>query len=89
MEEGFIQKGNKEAFKLLFESSYIGLCVFASKYLKNKEVSTDVVQKAFFIPVEQNLEFNSFGAARSYLYNYLRDKSLNCLCNQKLHRMLA
>lgn len=38
MEEGFIQKGNKEAFKHFFENSYVGLCVFASKYLKNKEV---------------------------------------------------
>lgn len=89
MEESFIQKGNKEAFKLLFESSYAGLCLFACKYLKNKEVSTDIVQEAFLYLWNKNLEFKSFCSARFYLYKYVRDKSLNYLRNQKLHRMLA
>lgn len=88
MEEGFFQKGNKEAFKQFFESSYAGLCLFANKYLKDREMAMDIVQDAFLYIWNKSLTFNTPEAARYYLYNYVRHKSLNYLRNQKMHRMV-
>ena len=42
-----IQHGNEQAFKSLFDEYYQGLCVFASAYLKDDDLSADVVQEAF------------------------------------------
>ena len=42
-----IQHGNEQAFKSLFDEYYQGLCVFASAYLKDNDLSADVVQEAF------------------------------------------
>ena len=37
-----IQHGNEQAFKSLFDEYYQGLCVFASAYLKDNDLSADV-----------------------------------------------
>lgn len=42
-----IQHGNEQAFKSLFDEYYQGLCVFASAYLKDNDLSADVLQEAF------------------------------------------
>ena len=39
-----IQHGNEQAFKSLFDEYYQGLCVFASAYLKDNDLSADVVR---------------------------------------------
>ena len=39
-----IRRGNKQAFKKLFDDYYPILCVFASHYIEDKEVCKDIAQ---------------------------------------------
>jgi RNA polymerase sigma-70 factor (ECF subfamily) len=83
-----IQKGDAIAFKQLFESFYPSLCLFANKYLNDHEVSQDVAQDAFLYLWNKNADFNSKNSAQSYLYRYVRDRSLNYLRNKKLRHQI-
>ncbi|MGV8133879.1 MAG: RNA polymerase sigma-70 factor [Mangrovibacterium sp.] len=83
-----IQKEDKIAFKHLFESFYPSLCLFANKYLNDQEVSQDIAQDAFLYFWNKKADFNSKNSVRSYLYRYVRDRSLNYLRNRKLRHQI-
>ena len=83
-----IQKGDEIAFKQLFGSFYPSLCLFANKYLNDEEVSQDIAQDAFLYLWNKNADFNSKSSAQSYLYRYVRDRSLNYLRNRKLRHQI-
>ena len=42
-----LQKGDEKAFRLLFDEFYIALCLFAERFLKDREAAADVVQESF------------------------------------------
>lgn len=88
MDNNYLKKGDITAFKLFFESFYPSLCLFANKYLKDKEVSLDIVQDAFLYLWNKNADFNSTGAAKSYLYQYVRNRSLNYLRDKELRQKM-
>jgi len=39
-----LQEGNEQAFRMLFEEFYASLCLFATRYLGDREEAADVVQ---------------------------------------------
>ncbi len=80
-----MRKRDPGVFKCLFESFYSSLCLFADKYLNDQEVSQDIVQDAFLY-LWNNADFGSKNSARSYLYKYVRDRSLNYLRDKKLRQ---
>ncbi len=83
-----VQKGDRKAFKDLFESFYPSLCLFANKYLNDQEASQDIAQDAFLYLWNKNADFDSKNSAQSYLYRYVRDKSLNYLRDKKLRHQV-
>lgn len=83
-----LKKGDMIAFKLFFESFYPSLCLFANQYLRDKEVSLDIVQDAFLYLWNKDVEYHSVNAAKSYLYQYVRSRSLNYLRDKKLRHRL-
>jgi len=83
-----IQKGDEIAFKQLFGSFYPSLCLFANKYLNDQEVSQDIAQDAFLYLWNKNADFSSKDSVQSYLYRYVRDRSLNYLRNKKLRHQI-
>ena len=63
-----IQHGNEQAFKSLFDEYYQGLCVFASAYLKDDDLSADVVQEAFVKFWNRRRDFDHIVKIKSFLY---------------------
>lgn len=86
MNNDFLKKGDLVAFKLFFESFYPSLCLFANKYLKDREVSLDIVQDAFLYLWNKNADFQTANGAKSYLYQYVKNRSLNYLRDQELRK---
>lgn len=84
-----IKKGNKQAFKTLFDELYPGLCLFAEKYLNDKDLSQDVVQNAFIRYWENRMDFHAYRSVRSFLYTVIRNQSLNHLKQAKSKASLA
>ena len=42
-----LQKGDEGAFRVLFDEFYTALCLFAERFLGEREAAADVVQEAF------------------------------------------
>ncbi len=66
-------------YKSLFDKLYTSLCLFANSYLKNLEVSKDIVQEVFIKIWEDKIEFQNENTIKSYLYTAVKNKSLDYL----------
>lgn len=78
-----IQEGKMEAFKWFFESFHPSLLLFAKRYLDESEPAPDIVQDAFINFWNKRKEIFSLDHARSYLYLYVKSKSLNFIRDKK------
>lgn len=88
MSNDFLKKGDLITFKLFFESFYPSLCLFANKYLKDRDVSLDIVQDAFLYLWNKNADFQTVSGVKSYLYQYVKNRSLNYIRDQELRRKI-
>ncbi len=86
MNNDILKNGDLAAFKLFFESFYPSLCLFANKYLKDRDVSLDIVQDAFIYLWNKKADFQSVNAAKSYLYQYVKNRSLNYLRDNEIRK---
>ena len=83
-----INKGEVASFKLFFESFYPTLCLFANKYLKDTDASFDIVQDAFIYIWNRREELQSINSAKSYLFKYVKNRSLNFLRDNELRNRI-
>ena len=67
-----LQEGNEEAFRMLFEEFYASLCLFAARYLGDREEAADVVH------------FDDYRKIKSFLYVVVRHSCLNLLRDRNL-----
>ena len=79
-----IKRGNKQAFKKLFDDYYPILCVFASHYIEDKEVCKDIAQDVLLAYWERKEDFNDILKVKSFLYTVTRNKCLNYLKHAQL-----
>lgn len=77
-----LKKGDRNAFKLLFEHHYVALCSFANKYMNDMDASEDMIQEVFIQFWEKHQDFDHVNAIKSYLYTSVRNKCLNHLKHQ-------
>lgn len=88
-----LQKGDKQAYKTLFEKYGTRLYFFALKYLKEKEDAKDLLNEVFLTLWEsrQNLKTNS--SLQAYLftiaYNNIRQRFLKKIREEKYVRVFA
>ena len=75
--------GNEEAYRILFDEYYQMLGVFAMKYVKDKEVAEDIVQDLMTLLWEKDTYFDSISAFHSFIYLFIRNRSINHLKHQK------
>ena len=68
-----------KSYKQLFESLYPKLCVFAYKYLKDLEISKDIVQDVFVKVWEDEITFQNKNHATGFFYKAVKNKCLNYL----------
>lgn len=66
-------------YKSLFDKLYTSLCLFSNSYLKNLEVSKDIVQEVFIKIWEDKIEFQNENTIKSFLYTAVKNKSLDFL----------
>ena len=82
------KNGDVNSFKSFFESFYPSLCLFANKYLKDTDASLDIVQDAFVHIWNIRKDVHSIDAAKSYLFKYVKNRSLNYLRDQEQRKRI-
>jgi len=68
---------NEQGLRLLFDSYYTPLCVFAYKYLDSFDKAEDIVQEVFITLWERNRMSDFEGSIKSYLFTTVRNNSIN------------
>ena len=72
-----ISESDKEAFNSLFRSLYPQLLSYALRFIRSKEVASDITQDAFVTLWNKRHELNSQQSVKAYLYRIVRNSSLN------------
>ena len=84
-----LQRGDERAFQILFEEFYASLCLFATRYLGDREEAADVVQDAFLKYWHRHTDFDDFRKIKSFLYVVVRHACFNLLRNRNLRFRLS
>lgn len=73
----------KRLIESAFKEHYISLVIYASKYLKDYELSRDIVQSVFlkFLEKEKNLKIDNI---KTYLFTSVRNSCLDYLKRESL-----
>lgn len=75
---------SKKAFKELFDTFYNSLVLFAYSYVKDSSVAEDLVQEVFVKIWEKEQKFISYNSTKTYLYNSVKNSSLNYIEHKKV-----
>ena len=90
--EEFIDQINRKqmpAFRELFGSFYRYLVLYAMRYVRQQEVSEDIVQEVFIAIWESDKKYNSYHGFRALLYDSVKNRCLNYLKHQEVERRHA
>jgi len=79
-----IKKGDRKAFRAVFDEYFNALAAFGYKYIPDQFVVEDMVQEAFISFWEKREDFNHINAVKSFLYTSVRNKCLNHLKHQSV-----
>lgn len=82
----YIKRGDKKAFREVFNSYYHALTAFGYKFIPDRDVVEDMVQEAFISFWEKRQDFDHMNAIKSYLYTSVRNKCLNHSKHQAVRR---
>lgn len=74
-----IKRGDKMAFRELFEDYYPILCVFAMKYIRDEEQCKDVAQETLLTYWQNRQDFEDVYKVKGYLYMVARNRCLNII----------
>ncbi len=77
-----ITRGDRKAFRAVFDEYFNALSAFGYKYVPDQFVVEDLVQEAFISFWEKREDFNHINAVKSFLYTSVRNKCLNHLKHQ-------
>ena len=80
--EKFIERINAreiEAFKEIYDRYYRTLVVYAANFIEDGDVGEDLVQELIINIWENRMTFTSLSTFNAYLYNAVRNASLNYL----------
>jgi len=67
------------AFRKLFREYYNTLVLFSMNYVERQEVAEDIVQDLFVSIWERDARYASYNSFKSFLYNSVRNGSINYL----------
>jgi len=80
-----LKAGRENAYAQLFEAYYKPLSVYAFKYVNDLETAKEIVQDLFVHIYDQRDSLVISSSLRSYLYQSVRNRSLNYLKHKKIH----
>ena len=81
-----INRGNKGAFKDLFDQYFNALAAFGYKFVPDLPVVEDMVQEVFIACWEKRGDFSHINALKSFLYTSVRNRCLNHLKHQAVQK---
>ena len=73
------KKGDKKAFRDVFDQNFSALCAFGYRYISDRNIVEDTVQEAFISLWEKRKHFDHLNALKAFLYTSVRNKCLNHL----------
>lgn len=71
------------AFRYLFEHYYAPLCLFAKRFIDDRETREDIVQEVFFRLWDKRKQITVMSSAQNYLLTSVRNLCLNYLRRQE------
>lgn len=71
-------------YEFIYKKYYAVLCSFCTRFSIQNANAEDIVQDVILSLWKSDSKFNSFKALASYLYNSVRNASLNALRNSKM-----
>lgn len=74
-----ISTGDKEAFKVIFDTYYKSICLFIQKYIFDEAQSEDIAQEVFIKVWEKKIVFENSLVFRAYLYQSAKNRALNVI----------
>ena len=74
-----LSQDNRKAFEYIFRTYYQDLCRFGVTYVKDPDVSEELVQQIFINIWERRYELTISTSMKSYLFTAVRNKSFNYL----------
>lgn len=75
---------DERSFRLLFESYYPALCIYAKRFVEERATREDIVQDVFFSIWEHRKTLSVETSARSYLVAAVRNRCLNFLRHNRV-----
>jgi len=84
-----IRSGDQYAFEKMFHTYYSKLCVFSNSYVRSLDAARDVVQEVFIKIWDNREEFEVRQSLKAYLYQAVRNQSLNHIEKSKQKRRLS
>lgn len=79
-----IQRGEYQAFELLFNGYYAGLCKYAGTFLHSKEAAEDLVSDLFVKIWEQPQVLSVNVSLKGYLYRSVYNACMNLLTRRRI-----
>lgn len=70
-------KLNEQGFRNIFDKYYVALCLFADRYMEDKDASADIVQDTFAKLWQIRNDFSYLHQVKAFLYTTVRNKALN------------
>lgn len=74
-----IRSGDEQAFKEMFGLYYASLCNFSNSYVKSMDAARDIVQEVYVNIWENRENLYIKQSLKSYLYQAVRNRSINYL----------
>lgn len=72
------------AFKILFDRFYRYLVLYAMKWVERQEIAEDIVQDLFVQVWERDTFYSSYYGFKNFLYNSMKNASLDYLKHKKV-----
>lgn len=79
-----LEKGENDAFRVLFDKFYAKLGIFACKYTGEQVIAEDIAQEVLYELWLKKLHFENIWALKVYLYNMARNRCLDILKHRKV-----
>lgn len=77
-----LSKGDRAAFKLVFDTYYKSICLFIQKYNVDIQQAEDIAQEVFIKIWEKKILFANDMAFKAYIYQSAKRKALNALAHE-------
>ncbi len=81
-----IHRGERKAFRQIFDHFFNALAAFGYKYVNNIEIAEDLVQESLISFWEKRLDFENIPTVKSFLYTTVRNKALNYIKHEQVKK---